>query len=382
MSVVFPAHAGMDRVGGRRPSLPPGVPRTRGDGPGDAVAYKLLHLRVPRTRGDGPLAAQVGGVDHNVFPAHAGMDLGPIQLDADDQRVPRTRGDGPNGAFRSCLETQCSPHTRGWTGSATRPPAGIPRVPRTRGDGPSTAGTPTRQPSCSPHTRGWTEGERRRSHDHHVFPAHAGMDRWQSAAGRRTRRCSPHTRGWTEARAHVGFRAAVFPAHAGMDRQSRPHSAAPSSVPRTRGDGPVRSKPVSLSISCSPHTRGWTDRRGLDQREFDVFPAHAGMDRSATASASTARSVPRTRGDGPAKHVAEGHLPPCSPHTRGWTGCRQDPRQGRRVFPAHAGMDRGATMRRRHRRRVPRTRGDGPESARIHAVSAHVFPAHAGMDRR
>ncbi len=69
------------------------------------------------------------------------------------------------------------------------------------------------------------------------------------------------------------------------------------SVPRTRGDEP---------LIAQKH-----------RHEVSVFPAHAGMNRTAIVSDGVGPCVPRTRGDEPmAKNfVFEGDQ--CSPHTRG-----------------------------------------------------------------
>ena len=35
-----------------------------------------------------------------------------------------------------------------------------------------------------------------------------------------------------------------------------------------------------MSVSCSPHTRGWTEAElNLQNWNYRLFPAHAGMDR-------------------------------------------------------------------------------------------------------
>ena len=73
-----------------------------------------------------------------------------------------------------------------------------------------------------------------------------------------------------------------------------------------------------------------------------VFPAHAGMNRSAGAPAPTPRCVPRTRGDEPA-----------------WQALLES---GLEVFPAHAGMNRSGSSSRAPNSGVPRTRGDEPFS--------------------
>ena len=92
---------------------------------------------------------------------------------------------------------------------------------------------------------------------------------------------------------------------------------------------------------CSPHTRGWTG--------FLAEPSQLHL------------RVPRTRGDGPDRFLVRAMDRRCSPHTRGWTGA--------------------ADCRTREGLGVPRTRGDGPESARVVVGAGEVFPAHAGMDR-
>ncbi len=74
---------------------------------------------------------------------------------------------------------------------------------------------------------------------------------------------------------------------------------------------------------------------------FQLFPAHAGMNRSLTLIVSPAVSVPRARGDEP----------------KGWDNdaCWYP------LFPAHAGMNRDRTLNGRFRGPVPRARGDEPQ---------------------
>ena len=98
------------------------------------------------------------------------------------------------------------------------------------------------------------------------------------------------------------------------------------SVPRTRGDEPAR-RPLHRRPSCVPRTRGDEPHSIL------------------TYGARQSWSVPRTRGDEPLRlglHPLEGHP----------------------VFPAHAGMNRLAGI------------GD-----QCKVTNEGVFPAHAGMNR-
>ena len=184
-----------------------------------------------------------------------------------------------------------------------------------------------------------------------------------------TSRASPHTRGWTRG----GRRAAAdphgFPAHAGMDPPTPPRPRRYRGLPRTRGDGPVGVLGTFYVIAASPHTRGWTWTSSDAMPTTTGFPAHAGMDPPVGATSGCRRRLPRTRGDGPR-------------------------RCGR-------GMDLVRRAARRGVLRLPRTRGDGPEvelsASNLREASPHTrgwtlvmccapprargFPAHAGMDR-
>ena len=337
------------------------------------------------------------------FPAHAGMDPA--------QGASERRG------------RAASPHTRGWTRSAVSrlPPGGgfpahagmdprarggravRPRLPRTRGDGPPTEVDCARCKQASPHTRGWTRTPAGHPGRHPGFPAHAGMDPSPAASGParsrlpRTRGdgplaltlrllpygASPHTRGWTLVQAGADLGAPGFPAHAGMDPDLTSAVTMTVGLPRTRGDGPAPPSVVRGGHVASPHTRGWTrggaggdgvvggfpahagmdPHRGATERASrEGFPAHAGMDRHATRPSRSRRRLPRTRGDGPVPHVTAAAVEEASPHTRGWTVDRVAGFVRQVGFPAHAGMDPERTWASASCPRLPRTRGDGPLS--------------------
>ena len=275
---------------------------------------------------------------------------------------------------------EASPHTRGWTPHELLHPGracGFPahagmdppgstssgcatRLPRTRGDGPRRS-SPPRKPR---------EG----------FPAHAGMDPYRLASpatcsrlprtrgdGPRsppTRRCaepaSPHTRGWTRPRPRTTPRARGFPAHAGMDPGRGSAAARGSGLPRTRGDGPVGKHGGIPDHTASPHTRGWTQKLLEAEAERLGFPAHAGMDPEVHPMDPGRRRLPRTRGDGPRPAGRCGAGCSASPHTRGWTVIDGLVKRDGLGFPAHAGMDLPATSPTTRSCRLPRTRGDGP----------------------
>ena len=131
---------------------------------------------------------------------------------------------------------------------------------------------------------------------------------------------------------------------------------------------------------ASPHTRGWTPDRQDALGPADGFPAHAGMDRMPSERRRCRSRLPRTRGDGPWRSGGTSAATRASPHTRGWTRPAPEPDVSAAGFPAHAGMDPGRATGRLFVQRLPRTRGDGPGSASARRRRCAGFPAHAGMD--
>ena len=89
----------------------------------------------------------------------------------------------------------------------------------------------------------------------------------------------------------------VFPARAGMNRTALQALRADPSVPRPRGD-----EPFELGDQDTP-------RR--------VFPARAGMNRRSGFALATSVSVPRPRGDEPVVGPAIEDVLACSPPARG-----------------------------------------------------------------
>ena len=374
----FPAHAGMDprRARGCRSSRR--VPRPRGDGPATTAPNAKVTLGSPPTRGwtrdhrrlDWPRRG---------FPAHAGMDPTPSTMALTTTWVPRPRGDGPATLRAIARQGPGSPPTRGWTPDVARrhtgrrgfpahagmdpPPAGGPapctRVPRPRGDGPTPCPNCAQMTLGSPPTRGWTRVD-------FILP---GLDRG-------------------------------FPAHAGMDPPGQSSLLCPGWVPRPRGDGPTPCPNCGKMTLGSPPTRGWTRREARARDRVDGFPAHAGMDPSKTRCRPGSTWVPRPRGDGPCSARTTFRHRPGSPPTRGWTPCHRSPSGSLRGFPAHAGMDRTGGASASSRRRVPRPRGDGPggqdgrrprhpgspptrgwtEYLAGRPAPERGFPAHSGMD--
>ena len=247
----------MDPARTSAPKERPWLPRTRGDGPPQAISARRRSEAASQTRG-WTLAAKIDAGDLSGCPARAGMD-------PDTGRKSRTRG-------------RLAPHARGLTlhqGSDLQhlhgcpAPAGMdlasartsvsaPGLPRTRGDGPTEShGTP-----CS------------------------------SAA-------APHARGWTLCYGEAdGFNTGC-PARAGMDPRRGTPATSTRWLPRTRGDGPQYATQDFFSDMAAAHARGWTWPLQLDDDQRRGCPARAGVNPGRPRPGRGSTRLPRTRGDGP-----------------------------------------------------------------------------------
>ena len=131
---LLPAPAGtVPRIRESSAGLRP-APRTRGDGPFDAVYRPVAEVCSPHPRG-GPRAhyAIVGLVAcsphprgwsqdlrrgrgrHRLLPARAGMVPSTPRCGTRSPTAPRTRGGGPGQRDRCSGTSPCSPHLRGWS---------------------------------------------------------------------------------------------------------------------------------------------------------------------------------------------------------------------------------------------------------------------------
>ena len=93
----FPAHAGMDLGRGESDIGETRLPRTRGDGPRSTGGLGTKHRASPHTRGwtQTQRHQRHQGLRLEGFPAHAGMDLSHRATRHGPPGLPRTRGDGP-----------------------------------------------------------------------------------------------------------------------------------------------------------------------------------------------------------------------------------------------------------------------------------------------
>ena len=109
---VFPAYAGMFRITRAEGMAHHRFPRIRGDVP---LALHILRKLVefsPHTRGCSA-AISLGDSGMIVFPAYAGMFRVGSSTIRSIGRFPRIRGDVPNQSFVPTNHTWFSPHTRG-----------------------------------------------------------------------------------------------------------------------------------------------------------------------------------------------------------------------------------------------------------------------------
>ena len=213
-------------------------------------------------------------------------------------RIPHPRGDGPSLSRMMSLIILYSPPTWGWTGAEINRSAsvlvfpthvGMDRrasrvikraggIPHPRGDGPSSCDKDCPKLSYSPPTWGWTGTLQGQFSLRFVFPTHVGMDRCDACCeillkgiphprGDGPQQCtirescqsySPPTWGWTAAESLAGLPRHVFPTHVGMDRSAHSRSVMSASIPHPRGDGPIRASFLSMVLTYSPPTWGWT----------------------------------------------------------------------------------------------------------------------------
>ncbi len=172
----------------------------------------------------------------------------------------------------------------------------------------------------------------------------------------------PHPRGSTVSDLGKPFREIVSPAPAGIDLLWPLSYFLRVRLPRTRGDRPLRSGsgiPVGWS---PPHPRGSTGAGKRHEAFALVSPAPAGIDPFAASRISQSQRLPRTRGDRPQTGRRGGKEKRSPPHPRGSTWWMLGVRNNLIVSPAPAGIDPGHHPPATLWWRLPRTRGDRPLS--------------------
>ena len=343
-----------------------------------------LYGGLPRARGDGPHARRRAVVDES---------------------LPRARGDGPPGCNGQTLPRLSPPRPRGWTLPGRRErrphlvspaPAGmdpphffperqIKRLPRARGDGPTPPPLCADRRSSPPRPRGWTPHQYRMSIRLYVSPAPAGMDPLSAGRGvplwclPRARGDGPHSRhttpdfpqspprprGWTRCGDPGRQRRLVSPAPAGMDPTGGRVGSTAYSLPRARGDGPAPQQLRDDPAASPPRPRGWTQATTVTPPPNLVSPAPAGMDPLVDPARWLAARLPRARGDGPNRRSGWRRRETSPPRPRGWTLARPAGRATGTSPPRPRGWTRGGLQQPARRHVSPAPAGMDPHSPRL-----------------
>ena len=274
-------------------------------------------------------------------------------------------------------------------------------APRARGDGPRAARLAQALRDCSPRTRGWSPSTTTAGGRSSLLPAHAGMvpaaagglrrrvpaprargdGPWSTRCSRCASSCSPRTRGWSQRWEMSPAVLRLLPAHAGMVPSSGSASTSATATPRARGDGPRELTAWMPGRTCSPRTRGWSQPARMPTVQTPLLPAHAGMVPARQARLPRPGPAPRARGDGPEAAIRTPAMTTCSPRTRGWSPAHQQEVIAAHLLPAHAGMVPGQRPYRPGGRSAPRARGDGPVAPSRRCRSASCSPRTRGWSQ-
>ena len=178
----------------------------------------------------------------------------------------------------------------------------------------------------------------------------------------KNRESPPPARGWTLFRDLAKIAIHVSPACAGMDPVQPANAIRAIGLPRLRGDGPQHVVSENTVFESPPPARGWTVLAQNSISAVNVSPACAGMDPRSSLFSNLSKRLPRLRGDGPSLKSRLAKPSASPPPARGWTHSGRGRSGGFKVSPACAGMDPGRYRPLDRARRLPRLRGDGPES--------------------
>jgi len=130
-----------------------------------------------------------------------------------------------------------------------------------------------------------------------------------------------------------------------------------------RGDPPGLAFTVFARSVSTPHARGSTSTISNSDRSPIVYPACAGIHLSLARQVSTASCLPRMRGDPPQEHRQYSRYRQSTPHARGSTleKLLEDYADG--VYPACAGIHHREAALYIYGDSLPRMRGDPPQNA-------------------
>ena len=130
---------------------------------------------------------------------------------------------------------------------------------------------------------------------------------------------TPHARGSTFSHFYDSNDLLVYPACAGIDLPLTSQGKASPCLPRMRGDRPHLSQLGHRKLRFTPHARGSTFGEGIYRTHVCVYPACAGIDRSALNFLIMTSGLPRMRGDRPCGLSSTVLGRGFTPHARGST---------------------------------------------------------------
>ena len=196
--------------------------------------------------------------------------------------------------------------------------------------------------------------------------------------GMHSSKSAPRTRGSTSVSAASVAPALVCPAYAGIDPLPPATGRRRSRLPRVRGDRPPEAVELDNSLPSAPRTRGSTSMARHQQGHRHVCPAYAGIDLIVSMRSQDRICLPRVRGDRPLTPELYDRLYASAPRTRGSTRRRLRSRCWIVVCPAYAGIDLRRALAPRPTSRLPRVRGDRPECSRRCACLGESAPRTRG----
>jgi len=328
----------------------------RGDPPSNIAMAQTGWWSTPHARGS-TWDRIADGTFRDVYPACAGIHPMGTAARLRWRCLPRMRGDPPPHCVGHAINGLSTPHARGSTigcldsqapGHVYPACAGIhpnkeeeinvkKSLPRMRGDPPVITTSSAADHESTPHARGSTHTE--------------------------SARCSAE---------------AVYPACAGIHRTDELFILAAESLPRMRGDPPVRTRVVKRCPQSTPHARGSTPAPSLRTPGFQVYPACAGIHPNFAQVLHLLSRLPRMRGDPPQALFDTAQDRASTPHARGSTVGQEAGSAAGAVYPACAGIHLHGPLGCQEDRSLPRMRGDPPKEAAQAAKEEESTPHARG----
>ena len=150
----------------------------------------------------------------------------------------------------------------------------------------------------------------------------------------------------------------LIPAHAGKTLVRTHVTMRESAHPRSRGENRETGRIRVRSLGSSPLTRGKPQQAALAVHALRLIPAHAGKTSSPTAHATRSTAHPRSRGENAPIATTIRPIGGSSPLTRGKLLLDPEEVAVKGLIPAHAGKTTSLSASPTTRRAHPRSRGE------------------------